>query len=174
MVLRRQAFAARQAHNNLLPHIIMNDVDFSENMDFKLRDEIQSAHWCGVGSATLFICGWCGLSHVNVAAGVTGNNVYHAVLPYADASVLTFVYKTQERVDTAFCEVQCRRMKEWVLDAQNSHNAYSAQLTSVGPLQGERDCPHYRGAPRYTRLIVEGLYIDAELAEEEDLADAGV
>jgi hypothetical protein len=131
------------------------------------------------GTDKLVIATKHGLSYAmdNVAAGVKGNNVHHAVLPYAEASVLTFVckFKTQELVDTAICEVQFRRVKEWVLEeAQNSHNAYSAQLTSVGPLPGERNCPHYRGAPRYTRLIVEGLYIDAELAEEEDLADAGV
>jgi hypothetical protein len=54
--LRRQSFAGQQAIKNMLPHMVMCDVDFSENMEFTVRNAIQSSYWHGLGGATLFIC----------------------------------------------------------------------------------------------------------------------
>jgi hypothetical protein len=54
--LRRQSFAGQQLVHNMQPHMVLCDVDFSENMDFRVRDASQATHWQGLGSATLFIC----------------------------------------------------------------------------------------------------------------------
>jgi hypothetical protein len=54
--LRRQSFAAQQAIHNMEPHVVLLDIDFAENMEFRVRNASQSSYWKGLGSATLFIC----------------------------------------------------------------------------------------------------------------------
>ncbi|KAJ1385754.1 hypothetical protein B484DRAFT_461238, partial [Ochromonadaceae sp. CCMP2298] len=49
--LRRQSFAAQQAIHNMQPHVVLLDIDFAENMEFRVRNASQSSYWKGLGSA---------------------------------------------------------------------------------------------------------------------------
>ncbi|KAJ1403475.1 hypothetical protein B484DRAFT_405090 [Ochromonadaceae sp. CCMP2298] len=56
MLTTHESFAAQQAIHNMQPHVVLLDIDFVENMEFRVRNASQSSYWKGLGSATLFIC----------------------------------------------------------------------------------------------------------------------